>query len=190
MGAPLYCTKIAERFGREVVHEGHSHGMHTFSAAPSVVVELCWFLKEDPELRFNFLSDICGVDRYPQKPRFEMVYHLYSIPLKWRLRIKCRVDDPPRIPSMVGVWKTANWHEREAYDMYGIIFDGHPDLRRIYMWEEFEGYPMRKDFPLRGYKDAYNPFGEEKAETTPSRDGPGDGQNSQDGGSPQSGAKR
>jgi NADH-quinone oxidoreductase subunit C len=185
MGVPLYCTKIAKRFGREVEHEGHSHGMHVFAAPPSVVVDLCRFLKDDPELRFNFLSDICGVDRYPQTPRFEVVYHLYSIPLKWRLRIKCRVDDPPRVSSVVGVWKTANWHEREAYDMYGIVFDGHPDLRRIYMWEEFEGYPMRKDFPLRGYKDTYNPFGEEKTETSSSSLS-----DDQDNNSPQPGKKR
>ena len=91
-----------------------------------------------------------------------MVYHLYSIPFIMRARLKCRAGDPPKVPSVVGVWRTANWHEREAYDMYGIQFDGHPDLRRIYMWEEFEGFPMRKDFPLKGYKDAYNPFGEDK----------------------------
>ena len=89
------------------------------------------------------------------------MYHLYSLPNKWRIRIKCRLGDPPHIASVTGVWRTANWHEREAYDMYGIIFDGHPDLRRIYMWEGFEGFPQRKDFPLRGYKDELNPFGAE-----------------------------
>ena len=77
------------------------------------------------------------------------------------MRIKCRLGDPPHIPSVTGVWRTANWHEREAWDMYGIVFDGHPDLRRIYMWEGFEGFPQRKDFPLRGYKDELNPFGAE-----------------------------
>ncbi|MFL5017754.1 MAG: NADH-quinone oxidoreductase subunit C, partial [Rhizobium sp.] len=80
------------------------------------------------------------------------------------VRIKCCLGDPPRVPSVTGVWRTANWHEREAWDMYGIRFEGHPDLRRIYMWEGFEGFPQRKDFPLRGYKDKLNPFG---AEGTP-----------------------
>ena len=107
------------------------------------------------------LSDICGVDHYPETPRFEAVYHLYSLPNRWRVRIKCRLGDPPEVPSVTGVWRTANWHEREAWDMYGIRFLGHPDLRRIYMWEGFEGFPQRKDFPLRGYKDKLNPFGAE-----------------------------
>ena len=153
--------KIAERFGSRVLDGGAPDGMPTFLVEPNLIVEVCRFLKEDPELRFNFLADICGVDHYPEANRFEVVYHLYSIPFKMRVRLKCRAGDPPKIPTVVGVWRTANWHEREAYDMYGIQFDNHPDLRRIYMWEEFEGYPMRKDFPLRGYKDAYNPFGEE-----------------------------
>jgi NADH-quinone oxidoreductase subunit C len=126
-----------------------------------MIVELCRFLKEHPALRFDFLSDICGVDHYPEVPRYEAVYHLYSLSNKWRIRIKCRLSDPPRIPSVTGVWRTANWHEREAWDMYGIRFEGHPDLRRIYMWEGFEGFPQRKDFPLRGYKDTLNPFGAE-----------------------------
>ena len=153
--------KLAERFGGRVLNGGAPDGMHTFLVEPNLIVEVCRFLKEDPELRYNFLADMCGVDHYPEESRFEVVYHLYSIPFKTRVRLKCRAGDPPKIPTVVSIWRTANWHEREAYDMYGIQFDGHPDLRRIYMWEEFEGFPMRKDFPLRGYKDAYNPFGEE-----------------------------
>jgi NADH-quinone oxidoreductase subunit C len=164
--------KIEARFGGRVLDGGAPDGMQTFLVEPDLIVEVCRFLKEDPELRFDFLADMCGVDHYPEENRFEVVYHLYSIPFKMRARLKCRAGDPPKVPSVMGVWRTANWHEREAYDMYGIRFDGHPDLRRIYMWEEFEGFPMRKDFPLKGYKDAYNPFGEE---LTPAGDGPGGG---------------
>ncbi len=125
------------------------------------ILTLCQRIKQDPKLRFNFLSDICGVDFLPQTPRFEVVYHLYSIPFKYRLRLKCKLNEGDAIASVCSVWKTANWHEREAYDMFGIVFSGHPDLRRIYLWDEFEGFPLRKDFPLRGYKDEYNPYGEE-----------------------------
>ncbi len=160
MGGPALREKIEERFGGRVLDGGLPDGMQTFLVEPDLIVEVCRFLKEDPELRFNFLADICGVDHFPGENRFEVVYHLYSIPFIMRVRLKCRAGDPPKVPSVTGVWRTANWHEREAYDMYGIRFDGHPDLRRIYMWEEFEGFPMRKDFPLKGYKDAYNPFGE------------------------------
>ncbi len=127
----------------------------------SNLVALCNLLKDNSETRFNYLSDICGVDFYPKQPRFEVVYHMYSLPHKHRLRLKCRVSIDEPVPTVTTVWPTANWQEREAFDMYGIPFDGHPDLRRIYMWDEFEGYPMRKDFPLRGYKDHYNPYGEE-----------------------------
>jgi NADH-quinone oxidoreductase subunit C len=160
-GAPLNIALIAERFDREVGDLGFAHGVHAFAVLPEMIVELCRFLKEHPALRFNFLSDICGVDHYPGTPRYEAVYHLYSLPNKWRVRIKCRLGDPPVVPSVTGVWRTANWHEREAWDMYGIRFEGHPDLRRIYMWEGFVGFPQRKDFPLRGYKDNLNPFGSE-----------------------------
>jgi NADH-quinone oxidoreductase subunit C len=158
---PPFLALIAERFGEAVEDLGSGHGVHAFAAPPELIVDLCRFLKDHPELRFNFLSDICGVDHHPATPRLEAVYHLYSLPNKWRLRIKCRLGDPPHIPSVTGVWRTANWHEREAWDMYGIAFDGHPDLRRIYMWEGFEGFPQRKDFPLRGYRDELNPFGAE-----------------------------
>jgi len=125
------------------------------------LVALCTLLKENAETRFNFLSDICGVDYHPRHPRFEVVYHFYSLPHRHRVRLKCRVDLDEAVPTLTNLWPTANWEERETFDMYGIPFAGHPDLRRIYMWEGFEGYPMRKDFPLRGYKDQYNPFGEE-----------------------------
>ncbi len=127
---------------------------------PHNIAAFCSELKHDTNLQFNFLSDICGIDYLPQIPRFVVVYHLYSITNKIRVRIKCKLAEDAEIPSVTSVWKTANWHEREAFDMYGIVFTEHPDLRRIYMWDEFEGYPQRKDFPLRGYCDEYNPFGD------------------------------
>ena len=160
-GAPLDRALIMERFGEAIQDLGVAHGIDVFAVPPETIVEFCRFLKEHPALRFNFLSDICGVDHYPEMPRLEAVYHLYSLPNKWRIRIKCRLGDLPQVPSVTGVWRTANWHEREAWDMYGIRFEGHPDLRRIYMWEGFEGFPQRKDFPLRGYRDKLNPFGAE-----------------------------
>lgn len=160
-GPPLDRALIMERFGEAIQDLGVAHGIDVFAVPPEMLVAFCRFLKEHPALRFDFLSDICGVDHYPEMPRFEAVYHLYSLPNKWRVRIKCRLGDPPQVPSVTGVWRTANWHEREAWDMYGIRFEGHPDLRRIYMWEGFEGFPQRKDFPLRGYRDKLNPFGAE-----------------------------
>jgi len=172
VGRAALREKIEERFGGRVLDGGVPDGMQTFLVEPDLIVEVCRFLKEDPELRFDFLADLCGVDHHPEENRFEVVYYLYSFPFKMRARLKCRAGDPPKVLSVMGVWRTANWHEREAYDMYGIQFDGHSDLRRIYMWEEFEGFPMRKDFPLKGYKDAYNPFGEE---LTPGGGGPGGG---------------
>ena len=115
---------------------------------------ICAFLKTAPGLEFNMLSDICGADRGPEEePRFEVNYHLFSTTKYHRLRLKVLLnEDDPRVPSVTGVWRTANWHERETYDMFGVIFDGHPDLRRILLPDDWDGHALRNDFPLRGYE--------------------------------------
>ena len=109
--------------------------------------DVCALLRDDAECAFNFLSDVTCVDWYPAEPRFEVVYHLYSLSKNHRLRLKVGVEEEdPRVPSVIGVWKSANWMEREAFDLYGIVFDGHPDLRRIFLEESFPGHPLRKSF--------------------------------------------
>lgn len=125
---------------------------------------ICNFLKTDPELRMNYLVDVLGSDYLPASPRFEVVYHLYSIVNKHRVRLKIRLNDGETAPSVSDIWSAANWPEREVFDMFGIAFEGHPNLKRIYLAEDWEGHPLRKDYPLRGYKDRYNPYGEEKKE--------------------------
>jgi NADH-quinone oxidoreductase subunit C len=115
------------------------------------IVRVCDFLKHDDELRFDLLEDLCGVDMYTPADRFQIVYHVFSLRNKLRLRLRVVVDEGDlKVPTVSTVWSTANWHERETYDMFGIIFEGHPDLRRLYMPDEFEYYPLRKDFPLMG----------------------------------------
>ena len=109
------------------------------------------FLKEDPDLHFDFLSLVCAVDYFPREPRFEMVYQLYSLKDHSRLRLKARVhSEDPAVESVTSIWPTANWHERETYDLMGIRFHNHPDLRRILLPADWEGHPLRKDYPLRG----------------------------------------
>ena len=113
------------------------------------VVEI--LLKLRDEHGFKMLVDLFGVDRRPQENRMEVVYHLLNMKERARVRIRVKVPfDDPKVPSLTPYWKGANWFEREVYDMFGITFPGHPDLRRILMWEGFDGYPLRKDFPLRG----------------------------------------
>ncbi len=108
------------------------------------------FLREDSQCRFETLVDLCGAD-YPTEPeRFEVVYHMLSMRLNQRIRVKVRTDETTPVPSASNVFPVANWYEREAFDMYGIMFSGHPDLRRILTDYGFEGYPLRKDFPLSG----------------------------------------
>src|SRR5271155_65148 len=107
------------------------------------------FLASEPSLRFSFLSDITTVDRFPLEPRFEVNYHLLSLDRRERLRLKVRVTgSEAAVPSVVSVWPTANWHERENFDLFGIRFEGHPDLRRILMPDDWEGHPLRKDYPV------------------------------------------
>lgn len=158
-------ARVLEMFGGRVTADPGSNDMPCLVVPPADLVALCQTLRDDPALQFNFLSDICGVDYLPETPRFLLVYHLISLPNRWRLRLKCPLGDPPAAPTVTPVWTTANWHEREAYDMYGITFDGHPDLRRIYMWEDYDGFPMRRDFPLRGYKDDWNLLGADRPGT-------------------------
>jgi NADH-quinone oxidoreductase subunit C len=115
------------------------------------IVEICRFLKEDAELKFDLLADLCGIDMNTPERRFGVIYNLYSLKNKFRLRLKTFTEEEdPKVPTVTGVWGTANWHERETFDMFGIVFVGHPDLRRVYMPEEFEHHPLRKDFPLMG----------------------------------------
>ena len=118
------------------------------------ILGACSFLKTWPETRFDFLSDLCGADRgVDEEPRFEVNYHLFSTTKyhRWRLKVRLNEEDV-HVDSVTGVWRTANWHERETYDLFGVIFDGHPDLRRILLPEDWQGYSLRKDFPLRGYE--------------------------------------
>lgn len=158
----ILVKNIKEKFGQSILDTVIFRDEATHLVKKAGLIEICNFLKDDPALQFNFLSDIAGADYFPKKPRFEVVYHLYSIPKKHRLRLKVTVGEDETVPSVTSIWKSADWAEREAYDMFGIVFEGHPNLKRIYMPEEWEGFPLRKDYPLKGYKDRYNPFGEEK----------------------------
>jgi NADH-quinone oxidoreductase subunit C len=129
-------------------------GEVTLEVAPERIVEVCRFLKQ--ERQFVRLSDVTAVDWYPQEPRFEVVYHLHSLERNERLRLKCRLPDrDPEVDSVTVVWRSANWYEREVYDLFGIRFRNHPDLRRILMPEDWEGHPLRKDYPVHGYKYSY-----------------------------------
>ena len=108
-------------------------------------------MKSEPGFEYGFLSDLTATDE-EIAPRFEMVYNLFSTRHKWRIRLKVRVREDEEVPTAIPVWPGANWAEREVWDMYGIRFKGHPDLRRILMDERWEGHPLRKDYPLRGYQ--------------------------------------
>jgi NADH-quinone oxidoreductase subunit C len=126
-------------------------GELTLIAEAKDVVRLLGYLRDDSECAFTLLIDICGVD-YPNRPRrFDVVYHLLSIAKNQRIRIKIETEETAPVPSVVSVYPAANWFEREAFDMYGILFTDHPDLRRILTDYGFTGYPLRKDFPLTGY---------------------------------------
>lgn len=131
-----------------------AHGEVTAIVPATHIADVCAKLKTDPAARFDFLADLCGADRgVEEEPRFEVNYHLFSTTLHHRLRLKVELDEANiHVPSVTGVWRTANWHERETFDLFGIVFDGHPDLRRILLPDDWQGHALRKDFPLRGYE--------------------------------------
>ncbi len=141
-------------FDPEAVEDAQSfRGEVTISIRAGHLIRVCEFLCDTPGLDFKFLVDVTALDHYPEEPRFRTVYHLLSLETGARLRLKVRISgDDPRVDSAVPVWPGANAYEREIYDMFGIHFPGHPDLRRILMPEDWEGYPLRKDYPVEGYR--------------------------------------
>ena len=161
-------------------------GEITVEVAPGAYYDTCLKLRDAPELRFEQAIDLCGVDystyggaRMPQGGRFAVVLHLLSITHNWRLRVRCMAADDgmPTLPTLVEVWPGVNWFEREAFDLFGIVFEGHPDLRRILTDYGFTGHPFRKDFPISGHVEmrydpeqrrvVYQPVTIEPREVTP-----------------------
>ncbi len=141
---------LRERFAEKILESHAFRGDETITIPREGLREIFRFLKEDPKLDFNFLTDLTAVDYLGKKvPRFEVVYHLYSFRAKRRLRVKIPVpEEEPTVDSLTPLWKGANWLEREVWDMFGIRFRDHPDLRRILLYEEFQGHPLRKDYPV------------------------------------------
>jgi NADH-quinone oxidoreductase subunit C len=141
--------KLKGKFSTSVQEVSEFRGETTVTVKKEDVVAVSTFLKK--ESGYNFLCDLCGVDYLGQEPRFMVVYNLYNIGTKERLRLKVPVEEgDPRVDTVSGVWSTANWHERECWDLMGISFNHHPDLRRILMPDDWEGHPLRKDYPLQG----------------------------------------
>lgn len=149
---------LKEQFPEEVIEIKEFRGQVSVIVKPERIKEILQWLKE--QQGFNHLQDLCGVDYYPEKPRFEVVYNLYSIWRRLHIRVRAKVEEEnSEIESVTELWSGANWHERECFDMFGIRFKGHPDLRRILMPEDWNGYPLRKDYPLRG-KELWRGFRE------------------------------
>ncbi len=142
---------LKEQFPDKIIETHSYRGDDTAVVKKEAILEVLKFLKEDARLKYNFLMDLAGVDylTYKKDPRFEVVYHLYSLEYNRRVRIKAPVDeDDPVIDSATPLWEAANWYEREVWDMFGIKFRGHPNLKRLLMYEEFVGHPLRKDYPI------------------------------------------
>jgi NADH-quinone oxidoreductase subunit C len=143
--------KFKEKFPDSILDVAFFMDEATIVVKKEDVLSIARFLHSDEDLSYDFLSDLCCVDYLGREPRFEIVYHLYSIKNNKRLRVKAPVPSNHQVISSVcSVWKTANWLERECYDMYGIGFEDHPDLRRILLTDDWEGHPLRKDYPLTG----------------------------------------
>jgi NADH-quinone oxidoreductase subunit C len=141
---------IKEQFADAVLDTGLPQGDATAAIRPEHLTRVVDFLKNDPRLLFDVLVDITALDYLGQKPRFAVVYHFLSLKFNRRLRLKVAVEEgAPVLDSLTSWWGSANWLEREVWDMFGIRFNGHPDLKRILMYEEFQGHPLRKDYPIQ-----------------------------------------
>jgi len=142
---------VTASLGPDLVRTETIRGELILWAKRDAILRVSTFLRDDPKCLFKMLSELCGVD-YPDRPeRFEIVYNLSSLKLNQRVRVKVATDEETPVPSVTGIWPAANWFEREAWDLYGIYFADHPDLRRLLTDYGFEGHPLRKDFPLTGF---------------------------------------
>jgi NADH-quinone oxidoreductase subunit C len=141
-------SKVREKFGAKVVLSGEFRSEHTVTVELGSLHEVLAFAKK--ELGYEMVIDICSLDHFGHDPRFEMVYELVTLNDSKHLRVKSPVGEDEKVPTVTDLWAGADWHEREVYDMMGIPFSGHPDLRRILMWEGYPYHPLRKDFPLAG----------------------------------------
>ncbi len=142
---------IAEKLGAVVTDSRITYGELTITVGAADIVKAATFLRDDERCRFVSIIDVCGADYPSRERRFDVVYHLLSPTRNLRIRVKVEADEETLVPSVTGVWPGADWYERETYDLYGVLFSGHPDLRRILTDYGFEGHPLRKDFPLTGF---------------------------------------
>ena len=158
--------RVQEKFSPEIVETHAFRGDETIIIRPSALPAVAKFLKETPELDFNFLMDLTAVDylnfaggKIKKESRFEVVYHFYSLKQNQRLRLKVPVDEKnPEVDTLCDLWPSANWYEREVWDMFGIRFKGHPNLKRILMYEEFKGHALRKDYPFNKRQPLIGPM--------------------------------
>ena len=164
---------LKAQFGDKILETSSQFGDDTAVVEPSIWREVALFLRDDPRCQMNMFTDITAVDYPDREPRFEVVCHLRSLEKNHRIRLKARIGDAEaeglEIASLVPVYKGANWFERECHDMFGVVFQGHPDMRRILLYEEFKGHPLRKDYPAQqtqplveyreGATDKLAPFG-------------------------------
>jgi NADH-quinone oxidoreductase subunit C len=149
MTGPELLTSLTQLLGPKLQEKIEFRGESTFVILPGDLRDVAQFCRD--ELSLDYLIDISSVDNFGEEPRFEIVYELYSMTLGIHLRLKLRVsEDEGEVPTVSDIWPTANWHEREIYDMMGLRFAGHPDLRRILMWDGYPYFPLRKEFPLEG----------------------------------------
>ena len=143
--------RVAAKLGSSLENSQFAFGELTVTVQADRIVTVLESLRDDPQCRFTILIDLCGVDYSNRARRFDVVYHLLSITKNLRIRVRLEAEEGTPVPSVTGVFRVANWFEREAFDMYGILFSDHPDLRRILTDYGFSGYPLRKDFPLTGF---------------------------------------
>ena len=168
--------RLHARFAEAIISTHAFRGDATAIVKRESFLDACRLLRDDPDLLFDMLLDVTAVDYLGRKPRFEVVYHLYSVAKNHRVRVKVPLEENDLVlPTVVPLWVGANWLERETWDMYGIRFDGHPDLRRIYLYEEFQGHPLRKDYPKEKRQPLIGPGSAQPSALRPRPEGGSEG---------------